>query len=96
LASNIDKHLPLGFSKKEKIPPSSVQTLLKGKTGVVYFKDYWQRGKESFDSRSCDHIDLWNKDKISGQGVVVREIYEFFGLVSDLNKSKETWFWAVN
>lgn len=95
LAIAIDKSLRLGFSRKEKILPGSFQSILKNKTGVIYFKDYWQRGKESFESRSGDHIDLWNKDEITGQGMIMREVYEFFGVVSDLNKSKEIWFWEV-
>lgn len=95
LATAIDSHLTSGFSKREKIMPASFQSILKDRTGVIYFKDYWQRGKESFDNRSGDHIDLWNKDEITGQGMFLRSIYEFFNAVSDLNKSKEIWFWEV-
>lgn len=95
LADAIDKIPPPGFSKKQKILPATFQNTLKGKTGVIYFKDYWQRGKETFESRSGDHIDLWNNDEITGQGMLMREIYEFFGVVSDLNNSKEIWFWEV-
>ena len=69
----------------KKILPGSFQTELKGKTGVIFFKDYWQRGKERFEARSGDHIDLWNKDEITGQGMFMRSIYEFFGVVFDLN-----------
>jgi len=94
-ANALDKNLPAGFSNKEKILPTSFQSILDGKTGVIYFKDYWQRGKESFESRSGDHIDLWNKNEISGQGMTMRSIYEFFGVVSDLNQSKEVFFWEV-
>ncbi len=38
---------------------------------------------------------LWNKDEITGQGMILRSIYEFFGTVSDLNKSREVWFWEA-
>ena len=61
----------------------------------MFFKDYWQRGKETFDNRSGDHIDLWNKDELTGGSMLTRTIYEFFGIVSDLNKSKEILFWEV-
>ena len=84
-----------GFAKMRKVTPSKFQDELKGKTGVIFFKDYWQRGNESFESRSGDHIDLWNKNEISGQGMFMRSVYEFFGVVSDLNKSREIWFWEV-
>jgi len=46
----------------EKISPSSFQDDLDGKTGIIFFKDYWQRGNESIPNRSGDHIDLWNKE----------------------------------
>nr|WP_306663285.1 T6SS effector amidase Tae4 family protein [Saccharophagus degradans] len=63
--------------------------------GVSIFKDYWMRGKEEFEARSGDHIDLWNKNEITSSGIGMRSIYEFFGTVSDLNKNKEVWFWEV-
>ena len=94
-AKALNDNLPPGFSKKQKILPATFQSTLNNKTGVIYFKDYWQRGKESFEARSGDHIDLWNKDEITGQGMIMRSIYEFFGVVSDLNNSKEIWFWEV-
>lgn len=95
LANGLKRHTPPGFGKLQKIQPGSFQTELSGKTGVIFFKDYWQRGKESFDSRSGDHIDLWNKSEITSSGMFIRSILEFFGRVSDLNKSKEIWFWEV-
>ena len=79
----------------QKINPSSFQDDLDGKTGIIFFKDYWQRGNESLPNRSGDHIDLWNEDEITSGGMTSRSIYEFFGVVSDLNKSKEVWFWEV-
>ena len=62
---------------------------------AIFFKDYWRRGKESFEQRSGDHIDLWNKDRISSSSMFTRSILEFIGRVSDLNKSREIWFWEV-
>ena len=83
------------LGQAQKINPKSFQDDLDGKTGIVFFKDYWQRGNESPDNRSGDHIDLWNEDEITGGSMITRSIYEFFGVVSDLNKSKEVWFWEV-
>jgi hypothetical protein len=96
LANALAKAPPAGFSSMKKIQPGSFQSELSGKTGIIFFKDYWQRGKESFESRSGDHIDLWSKNKITGGGMFMRSVYELFGVVSDLNKSKEIWFWEVN
>ena len=68
---------------------------LAGRTGVIFFKDYWTRGNEPFANRSGDHIDLWNKSRISGASMLYRALIEMLGLVSDLNKSKAVWFWEV-
>lgn len=96
LAKALDKSTPNGFGTKEAVKPADFQSLLKGKTGVIFFKDYWRRGKESFANRSGDHIDLWNKDAITGSSMWMRSIVEFFSSsVSDLNQSKEVWFWEV-
>ncbi|TQV81135.1 hypothetical protein FKG94_08470 [Exilibacterium tricleocarpae] len=84
-----------GIESFQKIQPESFQLTLKEKTGIIYFKDYWQRGRESFEQRSGDHIDLWNKNEITSSGMFIRSILEFFGRVSDLNKSREVWFWEV-
>lgn len=94
-AKALESNTPLGLAKMKKVTPESFQGELSDKTGVIFFKDYWKRGSESFESRSGDHIDLWNKDQITGSGMLMRSIYEFFGAVSDLNESKEVWFWEV-
>jgi len=86
---------PSHFSRMIKVDPSNFRKTLSKKTGVIFFKDYWQRGKENFQHRSGDHIDLWNKDQITGGGMLMRSIYEFFGAVSDFNDCKEIWFWEV-
>ena len=95
LASWLAKSQPSGFGKKEDIKPIEFQKQLSGRTGVIFFKDYWQRGNESFEGRSGDHIDLWSYNKITGGSMLYRSVIEFFGLVSDLNKSREIWFWEV-
>ena len=74
---------------------TSFQNSLSGRTGVVFFKDYWQRQGESVGGRSGDHIDLWNKSRITEGSMMYRAIIEFLGFVSDLNKSREVWFWEV-
>ncbi|MFL0809270.1 MAG: type VI secretion system amidase effector protein Tae4 [Agarilytica sp.] len=94
-AESLKSNTPAGFSPMKKINPGTFQDDLSDKTGVIFFKDYWQRGSESFQSRSGDHIDLWNKDEITSSGMFMRSIYEFFGALSNLNKSKEIWFWEI-
>ena len=95
MANALSSRPPQGFGQRVKVNPGSFQEILKGNTGVIFFKDYWQREKEKFEARSGDHIDLWNKNEITGSGMFMRSIYEFFGAVSDLNKSKEIWFWEI-
>lgn len=96
LANWLSSSPPDGFKPKETIKSSNFQSTLSGRTGVIFFKDYWQRKGESQEGRSGDHIDLWNKSRITGASMIYRTIIEFFGLVSDLNKSKEVWFWEVS
>ena len=96
LADWLSSQTPPGFGNREKVPAGSFQAILKGRTGVIYFKDYWQRGQESFTARSGDHIDLWNENEITSSSMLYRSIIEWFGFVSDLNKSREVWFWEVS
>lgn len=84
-----------GLGKVEKVDPKKFQDKLGNRTGIVFFKDYWQRGNESLNGRSGDHIDLWNKSEITSSGMFARSVYEFFGAVSDFNDSKEVWFWEI-
>lgn len=95
LALGLKAFPPTNFGKLEIIPPDSFEEKLKGRTGVVFFKDYWKREGQTFANRSGDHIDLWNKDRITSRSMFVQNILEFFGDLSDFNDSKEIWFWEV-
>ena len=100
LANGLRFDPPSPFGRMEKIEPSRYQDILSDKTGVIFFKDYWRRIRdngelESFNNRSGDHIDLWNKNKTTGEGNVRRAILEFIGAASDFNTSKEIWFWDI-
>lgn len=95
LAAWLTKSPPAGFGSVEKIPSATFQKALSGRTGIAFFKDYWKRPGEFEEGRSGDHIDLWNKSRITEGSMAYRAIIEFFGFVSDLNKSKEIWFWEV-
>lgn len=95
LAKWLSTSPPKGFGVKETVKPGEFQKQLSGRTGVVFFKDYWSRGSEPFNNRSGDHIDLWKKNRITGGHMFYRSIIELLGLVSDLNKSRSVWFWEV-
>lgn len=87
---------PSIVSLRESIDPKKFQNLLEGRTGIVFFKDYWTRGNERTENRSGDHIDLWNKNKITSGSMFARNISEFLGFDSDLNASREIAFWEVS
>lgn len=36
-----------------------------GRTGIVFFQDYWRRRGEGSGNGSGDHIDLWNRDSLT-------------------------------
>jgi hypothetical protein len=95
MARWLEKSPPSGFGRMENIQPSDFQKQLVGRTGVIFFKDYWTRNQESFENRSGDHIDLWSKNKITGGSMMYRSLIELFGFVSDLNKSRKILFWEV-
>ncbi|MBL1261311.1 MAG: hypothetical protein COB33_012350 [Thiotrichaceae bacterium] len=108
LAKGLEKHsvfIP-GVQKVQKVNPEEFKDTLRGKRGIIFFKNYWRRTnngkKESFRNRSGDHIDLWNGHKITSPNSWARihlRIGSFglhsFGLYSDLEDSKSIWFWRV-
>ena len=54
------KHLgqPLIFTT-----PQNAKEKLKSKQGIIFFKDCFARGNESWVNRRGDHIDLWREGK---------------------------------
>jgi hypothetical protein len=96
LAKGLKKTPPKSFGVATKISSTSFKSDLDRKTGMIFFKGYYRRDSEIFENRSGDHIDLWNKTKITDGSMLYRSLIEFFGLVSELGKSKEIWFWVVS
>lgn len=86
-----------GLGATQKVDPKTYQTELNGKTGIIFFKDYWQRSGETFENRSGDHIDLWNKNRTSDYAFGwTRDFWEWaLSSTSDRNDSREVWFWSV-
>lgn len=78
------------------------QDTIKGKSGIVYFADYWAReGGEK--TPTGDHIDLWNGSRMTAsgfEGTVVTLLRFSLGVnagpgFSDLGKAKTILFWEV-
>lgn len=83
----------------QNITGADWQTKIKGKTGIVFFKDYWTRSSNE-KIPSGDHIDLWNESKLTPG---LASFWRFtlgissFRLIdlSDLGKSTEILFWEI-
>ena len=52
----------------ENVTGKEWQTKIKGKTGIVYFENYWRRSGEK-TTASGDHIDLWNGSRLTATGL---------------------------
>jgi hypothetical protein len=90
-----------GMTPAADITGADYEKKIKGRTGIIFYKDYWRREGES--QPSGDHIDLWNGARLTMSG--------FFGVVvgvsrftlgvqsgpefSDLTKAKQILFWDV-
>lgn len=96
------KKIPFaGCPKPKKLTGSTFESYVSGKTGIIFFQDYWQRTNEKgTERRSGDHIDLWNKNELASMGLV--RTFARLGLGinidgwwSDFTKSKEVLFWEI-
>lgn len=71
---------------------------LRGRTGLIYLADYWQREAEGgTERRTGDHIDLWNRNRMQANWSWARINLgvSWDGLMSDFELSKEVWFWEI-
>jgi hypothetical protein len=77
------------------------QDRIKGKHGIVAFKDYWARPGEK--TPTGDHIDLWNGSSLTSSGLAGMAVsFARFTLgmtsgpgFSDLGKARQITFWEV-
>lgn len=96
------------MSPLEQVAPKSWEARVASRTGIVFFKDYWRRSGETNGAGTGDHIDLWNRDTLTGGFVSflrfrlgIGSIPNPFGsdddpnFYSDLSGSSQVWFWAV-
>lgn len=87
-------HLPARVEKfpgKEAFGEVNGKTGLKGRTGIVFFQNYWGPGAQG------DHIDLWNGSRLTDMLSWAR-IYArigSLGLGTDYRKAQSAWFWAL-
>jgi hypothetical protein len=103
LANWIDKKPIAGCPKSMSgLTGSNFEQKVEGKTGIIFFQDYWHRSGEKGNNRTGDHIDLWNKNKLASIGLVLtwaRRTFPDFSEnwldMSDLRKSKKVLFWEI-
>lgn len=62
---------------------------LGGRTGIIYFQDYWWRTTDILKATG-DHIDLWN-----GWRTTAKMLFPWFGWLGGYDRSGEIWFWEV-
>ena len=98
-----NRRLIPGMEDLEEINPTDFKTTLKRKRGIIFLKDYSRRlipnsngRKERVRDRSGDHIDLWNGMQLTDPRSLARiQQHLVDENNSDMELSKEIWFWEV-
>lgn len=92
--------------KPENVTGAEWEMKINGRTGIVYFANYWRRTEEGANSRSGDHIDLWNGSRLTatrssffstlGRRIGINDFFPGtdYGY-SDLRRATEILFWEV-
>lgn len=102
LATWLRTQAPISLrSRYRLITGEDWQDKIKGRSGIIAFKDYWRREGEK--QPSGDHIDLWNGSRLTASGFggsVVTALRFGLGVssgpgYSDLGKAKRIEFWDV-
>jgi hypothetical protein len=106
LAAWLDKMPFCGLPPKgESVTGDDWKNKVKGRTGIVFFADYWARDGESAHNGTGDHIDLWNKSTLTPSlqstfrfRLGINQLPNAFGAgnwYSDLGKAKAIKFWEI-
>ncbi|TPQ35525.1 type VI secretion system amidase effector protein Tae4 [Cupriavidus pinatubonensis] len=78
---------------------------VRGRTGIIFFGEYWQRHDESADAATGGHIDLWNGATLTANGLIgafhnflrfrvgIRSIRRTY---ADLGKARVIWFFEIS
>lgn len=81
------------------------QDRVRGRTGIVFFGEYWQRDDESPDVATGGHIDLWNGATLTANGITgsvhnflrfrlgIRSIWRVY---HDLGIARTIWFFEIS
>jgi hypothetical protein len=63
-----------------------------GRTGIIFFQDYWKRSSDS-GRPTGDHIDVWNGYRSSAKWLL--EWFAWLGYYSNYGNAGEICFWEV-
>lgn len=93
LADWIEKSSHASFLVKEDVTGSNWRGKVSGRTGIIYFEDYYLRS----DGSGGNHIDLWDGNSMTGFGSYLRTMFNIVipSVWSDLSKSKKIRFFPV-
>jgi hypothetical protein len=91
--------------KPDDVTGAQWEGKVKGRTGIVYFADYWKRTAQE-KRPSGDHIDLWNGSRLTAVGAsVLSTAGRYLGInaffpgtdygYSDLRGSSTILFWEI-
>lgn len=103
MAKWLDTRPICGVGPSQNITGANWKDKIKGKTGIFFFGEYWQREGEGADAASGGHIDLWDGQSMTPSiastlrfrlGINSLSIPFFYSL-SDLNKAKKILFFEV-
>ena len=84
------------FGAKEAFGREEGKKGMMGRTGIVFFQNYWGTGAQG------DHIDLWNGSRLTDWRTWARihvRVGDYglhnLGAGSDFQKAQSIWFWQV-
>ncbi|SFK42112.1 Type VI secretion system (T6SS), amidase effector protein 4 [Desulfomicrobium apsheronum] len=103
LADYLETQPFAGCPKAIRLSGDTFQENIRGKKGIIFFKDYWRRDGEK--NYTGDHIDLWkgNISTLASNGwfktwlrLHLSGLYEDYFGVSDLKRSSSVLFWEIH
>ena len=86
-----------GCPKAEVYTGKEAFEKIKGRSGILFLADYWQRTGETGKTRTGDHIDLWNGSRMTSFSSWVRVHFgvSWDGLWSDYRGASKVMFWPI-
>ena len=70
---------------------------IRGRSGIIFLANYWQRDNEKGATRTGDHIDLWNGSRMTAYSSWFRVHLgvSWEGVWSDFRGASKVLFWAI-